>query len=351
MLKQFLKMSAMLFALLAMVTGCVHVEGASAETEDYEYEEQDICYSFVRSLWFDSLEEFLNTYIAAREGRVSTDSRNPEHLIESTNFTSFDTIHLLTNIPKAYQIVSIRVRENAIDIMYVANGNSSVGRYFLFQVGYFTHEDWELSGIKSHLDTVMHYLDFTEEDLIDEKYLFDTRWNTLYWEEGSISFSLEIPMTAHQDHTAPHYSINDILRFAKTITIDLQDENNIAAWSAGDFSAIEELLSVTTPALRFTIGRNDFRYNGAIRQAEAAPFISQGRTMIPLRVIAEALGAEVDWDEDTRTVMITARGETFKLDDMGIIVNGRTFVPVRYVSETLGAAVRWDEANKTVYIY
>ena len=123
---------------------------------------------------------------------------------------------------------------------------------------------------------------------------------------------------------------------------------------------LPDVPSSPTPTLRFTIGSNTFSHNGTSQQAEAAPFISQGRTMIPLRIIAEALGAVVGWDNSSRTVTITGRGEIINLivdaplpDDMGTstIINGLTFVPVRYVSETLGATVRWDEVNNAVYIY
>ena len=115
-----------------------------------------------------------------------------------------------------------------------------------------------------------------------------------------------------------------------------------------------------TSSLLFFIGANDFLHNETIQQLEVAPFISQGRTMVPLRIIAESLGAEVDWDSTTRTVIISGREETINLivdvplpDDMGtpIIVNGITFVPVRYVSEKLGASVQWDGENNAVYIY
>jgi len=115
-----------------------------------------------------------------------------------------------------------------------------------------------------------------------------------------------------------------------------------------------------TQALRFAIGSTYFFHNSTTRQAEVAPFISQNRTMIPLRIIAEALGAKVDWDNTNRTVIITRNGETIKLivdvplpDNMGtpIIVNSLTFVPARYVSEKLGASVRWDGAENAVYIY
>jgi len=111
--------------------------------------------------------------------------------------------------------------------------------------------------------------------------------------------------------------------------------------------------------LRFTLRSNNFLHNETVKQSGVAPFISEGRTMIPLRIIAEALGAEVDWDSATRTVIITKHEETINLivdiplpDDMGtpIIVNGTTFVPVRYVSEKLGATVRWDGENNAVYI-
>jgi hypothetical protein len=112
--------------------------------------------------------------------------------------------------------------------------------------------------------------------------------------------------------------------------------------------------------LSFTIGSYDFLHNETVQQLDVAPFISQGRTMVPLRIIAESLGAEVDWNSSTRTVIIAGREEMINLTvdvpllgDMGtpVIVNGFTFVPVRYVSETLGATVRWDGENNAVYIY
>jgi len=127
-----------------------------------------------------------------------------------------------------------------------------------------------------------------------------------------------------------------------------------------DLLDVVELNTTSTSTLRFTIGSNNFLHNETLQQLEVSPFISQGRTMVPLRIIAESLGAEVDWNSTTRTVIISGREETINLivdvslpGDMGtpIIVNGFTFVPVRYVSEKLGATVRWDGENNAVYIY
>ena len=116
----------------------------------------------------------------------------------------------------------------------------------------------------------------------------------------------------------------------------------------------------TMRTLRFSIGSTVYTYNGMPRTIEAAPFIEEGRTMVPLRFIAEAMGAEVDWIGATRTVTINKGNINLHLvvdvplpDGMGtpVIVGGRTFVPVRYVSEMLGANVRWDGAARAVYIY
>ena len=116
------------------------------------------------------------------------------------------------------------------------------------------------------------------------------------------------------------------------------------------------------PLLRFTIGEINHVYRGVLVQGDAAPFIdrSYNRAMIPLRLIAESLGANVYWDGVSRTAYITRDDMVINLpvdyslpNSMGmpVIVSGRVFVPVRYVSEILGVNVRWDEVNRAVYVY
>lgn len=99
------------------------------------------------------------------------------------------------------------------------------------------------------------------------------------------------------------------------------------------------------------------------------PFIENDRTLVPFRAIFEAVGAEVEWDGETRTV-IAAReknGETTfitlqidstafvnseekTLDVPAKIVGDRTFVPLRFVIEALGEKVEWDNDNYSVVI-
>ena len=82
--------------------------------------------------------------------------------------------------------------------------------------------------------------------------------------------------------------------------------------------------------------------------------------MVPVRFVAEALGAIVTWNDSEQTDSIYLNGSTpLKLapnqplpSDMGtpVLVRDRLFVPVRYVSEQLGAAVKWDAGSGTVTI-
>lgn len=99
---------------------------------------------------------------------------------------------------------------------------------------------------------------------------------------------------------------------------------------------------------------------------EVEPQIVHGRTLVPLRAIFEALGAKLDWDATTRTATATkgirrvvlpvdtsgARvgQRRIKLDVPPQIINGRTLVPLRFVSEALGAKVSYDATTRTVEI-
>jgi hypothetical protein len=96
------------------------------------------------------------------------------------------------------------------------------------------------------------------------------------------------------------------------------------------------------------------------------PVILNGRTLVPLRVIFQALGAAVSWDQATQTITATRddtvivlviglpvanrNGQPVTLSQPALILNGRTLVPLRFVSEALGAEVNWDQSTQTVTI-
>ena len=96
------------------------------------------------------------------------------------------------------------------------------------------------------------------------------------------------------------------------------------------------------------------------------PTIVDGRTLVPVRGVFEALGFEVDWDSDTRTVSLTSdiyvvlitvdsatfttNGTSYTLDVPAQIINGRTMLPIRAVLESIGYFVDWDSTTRTVLI-
>lgn len=106
--------------------------------------------------------------------------------------------------------------------------------------------------------------------------------------------------------------------------------------------------------------------DGTAIKFDVAPFIEKGRVLVPLRATMEALGAEVNWDQTARTVtakkgetvivltidslLAKVNNEVITLDVPAKIKNGRTFVPLRFLSEHLDADVQWDNQTRTVSI-
>ena len=101
---------------------------------------------------------------------------------------------------------------------------------------------------------------------------------------------------------------------------------------------------------------------------EVVPYINgDNRTLVPVRFVAEKMGASVDWDEASRTVIIVLNGKTIRMpidsrtytvdgvahtmDTAAVLpAHGRTMVPVRFVAEALGLNVGWDAAYNMVII-
>lgn len=106
--------------------------------------------------------------------------------------------------------------------------------------------------------------------------------------------------------------------------------------------------------------------NGSEVAFDTEPTTMNDRTMVPMRAIFEALGATVEWDESaqtitaangTDTIILTVddtayyKNDKLKTSDVPPVLSGdRTLVPVRIISEALDMGVAWDEATQTVTI-
>ena len=106
-------------------------------------------------------------------------------------------------------------------------------------------------------------------------------------------------------------------------------------------------------------GSQFYKVNGETKVMDVAPFINEaGRTMVPVRFIAEAMGLAVQWNAEKRQVVISGEeteviltidsniamldGTPVRMDSKAVIVNGRTFVPLRFVAEAFGFEVQWN---------
>lgn len=101
--------------------------------------------------------------------------------------------------------------------------------------------------------------------------------------------------------------------------------------------------------------------------SDVAPFINNERTLVPIRVISENLGYNVNWDNNSRKVTVKNSDKTIELfigkknvsvngvdnsiDVAPMIKNERTFVPLRFISESFDNDVNWDNNTRTVKIH
>ncbi|MBC7195354.1 MAG: copper amine oxidase N-terminal domain-containing protein [Caldisericia bacterium] len=123
--------------------------------------------------------------------------------------------------------------------------------------------------------------------------------------------------------------------------------------------------------LKLQIGNKTMYVNDLPQEIDVPPQIVEGRTYLPIRWVAEPLGAEVNWDGKEKKVTISLKENLIELwigknmaringvdtpidpnnsKVVPMIISGRTMLPVRFVAENLGCKVDWDGTTKTVTI-
>ncbi len=97
-----------------------------------------------------------------------------------------------------------------------------------------------------------------------------------------------------------------------------------------------------------------------------APVIQDNRTFIPVRTVIEAMGGAVEWEADTQTAIL-AKDDTIiilqignktafvnenkiTLDTEPRVINGRTMLPIRFIAENFGFNVDWNNSTQTIII-
>lgn len=110
----------------------------------------------------------------------------------------------------------------------------------------------------------------------------------------------------------------------------------------------------------------DVKINSQVLYFDQPPIMEKGRVLVPMRTIFEVVGAKIEWNQNTQTIkaakgttnivlplnskQATINGKKNTLDVPAKSINGRTLVPLRFVSEALGATVEWKSAQNLVQI-
>lgn len=129
------------------------------------------------------------------------------------------------------------------------------------------------------------------------------------------------------------------------------------------------VLSFTVPTSTSYAASSTIRLylDGQKLSSMVAPRLINQTTMVPIRVIAESLGANVAWDKksqiatlsnDTTTIVLPINGTyaildgtTQPLEQAPIVINGVTLLPIRFVAESLGLLVKWDASTYAVSLW
>ena len=114
--------------------------------------------------------------------------------------------------------------------------------------------------------------------------------------------------------------------------------------------------------LDFFIGKASYNINGGATAMDVSPLIKDSRTLLPIRFITEPIGAEIQWINTEKKVIINQGSTIIELwigknkavindrsipidsdnaSVMPLIINGRTMMPLRFIAENIGCEVKW----------
>ncbi len=181
--------------------------------------------------------------------------------------------------------------------------------------------------------------------------------NMFYFSEDGSKLTVETYATINGKYFHDHNQF--------TIELDMVTDTK---YVKGEKKDVPPRVEEKATEIKMTVDSMTAYVNGTATTLDAAPVIKNSRTMLPVRFVAENLGATVGWDAATQTVSITSATTTIEIvigantakingADVALdspayidVTNNRTYLPVRVVAENLGATVAWDDATKTAIL-
>ena len=118
---------------------------------------------------------------------------------------------------------------------------------------------------------------------------------------------------------------------------------------SGNYAVIE---ADSLTQISLSADSTESKINGETSELDTPPMIKDGTTYVPVRFIAEALGADVKWNAETKEAIINLDGKEVVINviEEGMIENSRTLLPLRKVSESLDSYVLWLPDTKEIKV-
>ncbi|MEA4924903.1 MAG: copper amine oxidase N-terminal domain-containing protein [Syntrophomonadaceae bacterium] len=148
----------------------------------------------------------------------------------------------------------------------------------------------------------------------------------------------------------------------------IDEDDDIAYGSVKSFTTKKPAAVVTNPSV-FTFGSTNYILRGSPQAMDVAPYAKDGRTYLPVRYVAYAMGltdADIVWIQNTNTVVLTkgstrvvlmlgsrilyTNGVPTSMDVAAEARNGRTCLPIAWIAAAFGHTATWDQAAGTVTI-
>jgi len=223
--------------------------------------------------------------------------------------------------------------------------------------------------------------------------ILDPAASYVFEEDGAITIPWErLPGEAawdlyRSDNGAPYVKVTDFMLTEPEYTDYYTFAGRTYMYKLASYDAAGRLLSVssaikvtivaagtsladdtekTKKRIQLQIGNKTAYVDDKAHTLEAAPFTYNGRTVLPLRFVGEALGAEVKWDGKTRSITLTSGSDTIVLviDSSAARVNGKTvmmdvpafvhnqitMVPIRFASEQFKQKITFDNKTQIILI-
>lgn len=170
--------------------------------------------------------------------------------------------------------------------------------------------------------------------------------------EGTVR--LNVNLKIYDPRTVNNYTYNQYKYYSKTINLEMKEKANVNQAISTDKTFNQSGKKYDTSVAIF-LGTNHYRVNMNDKVGEAKPLLRDGKIMVPVRTLAEALGGRFEFNEEKKTITIKVNGDwavatlgsniiktnygSYYSDIMPFTEGGYTYLPLRTAAEVLGCEV------------